>query len=732
MYNFQDLDIKVEYRSFVDNIVKDFFIPTLKCSKQYDRAVGFFSSSALIEISKGISGLVKNGGKMRLIASPKLSDTDIEAIEMGYKKRDKVITESLLNELKYDYNDIEKARMNILASLIANNNLEIKIAFTETDNSIGMYHEKLGIIRDLDDNLIVFTGSMNESSNAFKNNYETIDIFKSWTNDLNRVTAKKEAFERLWNNEEKNLKVCSFPELNREIIKRYKEGTMDLDVDEIEYCQQNKDEFDKKEVDINLPKIPKSIEFYNYQIEAIESWKKADFRGIFDMATGTGKTFTGLGALVKLYEYIAEEEDGKLACIIVCPFQHLVEQWVEDLKEFNIDPIIGYSASPQSDWKRMLKKSYMYQSMGVDSKKFVCFICTNATFTSEFVQEQIRKINCKKLLLVDEAHNFGAKYLSKLMTDDYDYRLALSATIERYGDEDGTGKLFDFFGEKCIEYTLERAINEGKLTEYKYYPIIVTLTNGEVEEYKELSLEISKCLRRNKRGKYELSERGKILVLKRARIIAGAENKIIALKEEISKYTNEKNMLVYCGATNTLKPDSDETSIESQDLRQIDVVTDLLGNKLNMKVAQFTSKEDIIQRKQLKDSFAEGDIQALIAIKCLDEGVNIPQIDKAFILASTTNPKEYIQRRGRVLRLSKGKEYAIIYDFITLLSDIDEINSLNDQEYNIAKKLAKNELKRADEFADLSKNFIEVDPILEKIKNEFNLLNFEFEEEYNE
>ncbi len=431
---------------------------------------------------------------------------------------------------------------------------------------------------------------------------------------------------------------------------------------------------------------------HDYQEQAIISWKENGFRGIFDMATGTGKTFTGLGALTTLSQAV----DNKLAVIIVCPYQHLVEQWVEDIVKFNIQPIIGYSSSSQKDWDKRLENAVRDQKLKVRNKEFFCFICTNKTYTSEFVQKQIFKIKSDILLMVDEAHNFGAPYLSCLLHEFYTYRLALSATIDRHNDEEGTEKLFSFFGDKCIEYSLDRAIEEKKLTPYKYYPVIITFTDEELETYNNLTYEMGKCIIKGKNGKNKLSSRGEKLALQRSRIVAGAKGKLAALEETIQPYLHDKHILVYCGATKGLEENQDYTSVDSEDIRQIDEVTDLLGNKLKMDVSQFTSKEDIEERAVLKREFSIGDtLQVLIAIKCLDEGVNIPKIKTAFILASTTNPKEYIQRRGRVLRLAEGKEYAEIYDFITLPYALEDTLSLTEAQLKRCKTLVKNELNES-------------------------------------
>jgi len=230
-----------------------------------------------------------------------------------------------------------------------------------------------------------------------------------------------------------------------------------------------------------------------------------------------------------------------------------------------------------------------------------------------------------------------------------------------------------------------------------------------------------------------LSEKGKILVLKRARLVAGITDKLTKLAECIKPYIEDKHILVYCGATNVLHADQDSSDTYRDDLRQIDAVTDLLGNCLNMRVSQFTSREDIAERERLKREFAAGDnLQALIAIKCLDEGVNIPAIKTAFILASTTNPREYIQRRGRVLRLSQGKEYAEIYDFIALPRPLGEVPSLTDEQVRRELRLVKNELARAEEFARVAMNMAEAEQVIGAIKEAYSINDFaiNIEEDY--
>ena len=731
--SFRDLNLNIEYRSSIAVISRDFYTPILKEAIYYDRAAGFFSSSSLIHIAEGFLPFVNRDGKMRLVASPILSQEDIEAIREGYKQREQVMMEAIRRELYEPKNFRESERLNLLASLVADERLDIKIALVEDNANYGIYHEKMGLFYDADGNVIAFSGSNNETYSGMDINYESFDVYRSWVNehDAERVDIKKIAFERIWRGEDSKVSTYILPEVKDEILRKYMRKKVD-------YLVYNPDDFKVDEepegieeisLEIYGARIPKDINLHPYQTEAIDIWQKNGFCGIFDMATGTGKTYTGLGAVARLSEAVSD----KLAVFIACPFQHLVEQWKEDIVRFGIDPIVGYGDIPAQQWKPKLADAVRNHKLGVRKREFFCFVTTNATFSSAYVQEQINKIRGDALFLVDEAHNFGAEYLRGLLSNKFNYRLALSATLDRHCDPEGTQALYDYFGEKCIEYSLEKAITEKKLTPYKYYPIIVSLSEEERLNYDILSRKIAKCVIIGKNGRYKLNSQGEKMALERARIVAGANSKISALEENIKPYQHDKHLLVYCGTARVLSSEQEKTGVDEEELRQIDVVTDLLGNKMQMSVSQFTSRESVEERAKLKEEFALGDtLQALIAIKCLDEGVNIPRIKTAFILASTTNPKEYIQRRGRVLRLAEGKEFAEIYDFITLPRPIDEVPSLTKEEMRRELTLVKNELCRAEEFARISMNKVSCMATIESIKEAYDLQSYvlEFKEEY--
>ena len=621
--------------------------------------------------------------------------------------------QAIIREMHEVKNPFEEKRLNILANLIADDVLDIKIAYIETRSSMSMYHEKMGIIADKEENTIAFSGSMNESQNALMNNYEVIDVWCSWKSEeqSNKVNGKNIAFTSIWNDTEPNIRIVDFPELKQEILDRYKRTAIRnysfLEIGEFEQPTEeiiNKSWFKKPD---NYPN------YFEYQLQAMNVWKEHGYRGIFDMATGTGKTLTALGAL----ELLCNELNNHIGIIIVCPYQHLIEQWVEDIMAYGVTPLICYSAY---DWKKQFKYALSDYACGATTN--FCIITTNDTLASMYFQNEVDKLSRNICIVVDEAHNFGAKRQLECMKDVYSYRLALSATLERRYDDYGTNKLFEFFGEKCINYTLEDAIGNDKLTPYYYYPIPVYFEEDELNEYNELTEKILKIFLNSKKESGKLPKIAEILLIKRAKLVSAARGKLKALYEIISKeYINDDHILVYCGATTIENSSYREGVADIDERRQIDIVVDMLGNDLGMRISKFTSEEDSKERKRIKVDFSEGDmLKVLVAIRCLDEGMNIPGIKTAFILASSTNPKEYIQRRGRVLRKAKGKQFAKIYDFITLPRNLDEeihTNKFLNSEYSLIRR----EYERMEDFAKLAENSSEIIKLKDKITTFYKL-----------
>lgn len=721
------LEIRAEYRTPRDSFARDFLVPALQESVIYKRAVGYFSSTALIEMSRGLGSLAKRGGKIQLVASPALSDEDVEAIRKGYKLRDEVLRDALYSQLRDPANDEEADRLNLLASLVADDVLDIRIALMENPDGFGIYHEKLAIFTDQDGDTVVGAGSMNETRSAFLANYETVDVFKSWSDPEGRVPIKESAFDAIWENNDPSVHVCDFLDLGEEIIKRYKRSEPDYNIDFRVAEELAEVTCAPSHNTIGTPRTPSYVNFYQYQKEAINNWVEKGYSGLFDMATGSGKTYTALGALVEAFRH----SSGALGVFIVCPYQHLVEQWVEDIEAFGINPIIAYSSSSQRDWETRLSNAIFDKRIGVPEKEFYCCVCTNATFNGDYIQDQLSQITGDALIVADEVHHMGATSYQKSLSEVFNYRLGLSATIERYRDPEGTAAIYTYFGEICINYTIEEAIEDGTLTEYKYFPVITHLNNQELTKYEALTKKFNKYFAQASDNKDSAaSKEAERIAQERARLVAGASNKISGLKEQINKYIKNTHILVYCGAAKILPEGEDFTEASEDDIRQIAAVDELLGLDLKMKISNFTSEETIGERKNIKAQFEKGNLQALVAIKCLDEGVNIPGIRTAFILASTTNPREYIQRRGRLLRRSEGKKYAEIYDFITLPRPLQDVYGMSEKEIRGDLSLIRNELKRASEFISSARNRSSAQAVIDEILAAYrlNVINLVWEE----
>lgn len=481
---FKDMKCKRMYRSDMnDNVALDFLVPLLENAKLYRRAVGYFSTTSLEMLSVGLAAMERNGGKIEVICSPKLSKEDIEAINLGYKTKEKAFVEALDVSLTNPIDEFAKERLNIVATLVANGVLNFKIAFMEDDNGINIYHEKFGIAYDEAGDRIAFSGSMNDSENGFENNFELITVFSDCNSAEQKeyVDEMESNFKRLLEDNTSKLKVIPFPKIIIDKLLAYRCGDIDYKVDEKQFGSGVNRL--KKNVFI---KIPDTIKLLDYQREAILNWKKQNFTGIYDMATGTGKTITALGSI----EYLATELDNNIAVYIICPYIHLITQWEEDLVKWGTNPILAYGQSKDKEWyKHLIDANKRFKLL---KKPYIC-ITTNDTFKSEKFQNIFKNFTSDEnvLLVVDEAHNVGSKGMVECLNENIKYRLALSATIERHRDKSGTDAIFRYFKDRCIEYPLERAIEEGNLCQYEYHIIYSFLSDEELSEYIRITKEMS-------------------------------------------------------------------------------------------------------------------------------------------------------------------------------------------------------------------------------------------------
>jgi len=700
----KDLSIRDEYRSDSCNIIEDFYVPCLERATRYDRAVGFFSSSSMASVSQGLTAFIRSGGQMRLVTSPKLSQDDIEAIVQGLKQRDEVISAALMRELAVELPKILQDRLQALSWLLSQGLLEIKLAVPRTLRKLGLYHEKLGIFADQDGHLVAFAGSANESASALIDNFECLEVYCSWDQGVRqRALRKAEHFHNLWVNQTQNVEVVAFPEaVAQKLIDRYcpdqsptqepkaagTEGTYHL-------------------IPSGIPRLPKHLTLRPYQQEAVNNWFKNEGRGTLKMATGSGKTITALAIAAELYQKCQAQNKPLQALLIVCPYRHLVTQWAEEARKFGLQPILAFDKV--QTWQKELQSQLMDVSLG--SRPFVSVITTNATLMRDTLQSQLAFFPQWTLVIGDEAHNLGAKRLEQSLPDNNpSLRLALSATPERYFDEEGTEKLFEYFGSVIQpEFTLKDAIASGALTPYTYHPLLIELTEAEIEVYADLTAKIGRALAIGKGSETDEAMLSALLV-KRARLVGSAANKLTALQELMADRTRTRHTLFYCGDGSV----EDEVSEES--LRQLEAVMRLLQEDIGYRVQPYTAETRLEEREELRYQFESGLLQGLVAIRCLDEGVDIPAIQTAVIMASSSNPRQFVQRRGRILRRSQGKERAELFDMIVVPPD------LGGELFEVEKKLLKSELKRFAEFADLALNRAQAREALLPLQRKYDLL----------
>ena len=711
----RELKIQEGYRSSSGNIVDEFYLPVLSESVEYSRAVGYFNSSSLAKAAKGITAFIENGGKMKLIASPQLDEKDIEAIKKGYADRENVIKEAVMRELSKVNNEIVQKRLEFLAWLVAEKLLDIRFALVE--NYHGIYHEKLGVLTDKKGNKIAFGGSSNETLGGIYSNFESIDVFRSWIEaEENRVKTKIQYFNDLWENKTNKLEIIEFSEAaKREIFEKFKINLQPLlDPESSEYNSSESSQVQSEgEGDYEYTiGIPGYIQLRDYQKKAITSWFKNKSRGLLNLATGNGKTIKALSSSTPLIEQILKNDDQPLTIVVVCPYRHLVTQWDENAREFGYRPIKCFES--RRTWNKKFNSAISNVNAEVKDDLFV--ITTNSTFSGNEFQRLLSNLNQPLLFIVDEVHNLGSKKMRNQLPKYAEFRLGLSATPERWYDEGGTKGLYEYFGKPVFEYGLKKAIEENHLTPYNYYPITVPLTDDELYEYLRISERITYLMADDEHDINDENGPLKILLLKRARITATAQNKLEYLKNELldNNLTKSSHNLIYCG-TGRVEMETEE---EEEEIKQIKAATRLLGNKLGMLNSAYVAETDTAKRKNLLKNFANGDIQALVAIRCLDEGVDVPATRRAFILASSTNPRQFIQRRGRVLRKHEGKKLAEIWDFIV----IPPVDAIQGSSFNYERKLIEKELKRVIEFTKLARNGAQADRMLLDLKKQYNLL----------
>ncbi|MBL7197066.1 MAG: DEAD/DEAH box helicase family protein [Candidatus Omnitrophica bacterium] len=687
-----DLDLKAVYDSTEHDLVKDLIIPLLENSFRYDRGVGFFSSGWLKMACEGINKFAENAGKARIIMSPIISENDWQAIKMGNKaKQDDVLYKVLLNSVVNLEKSLQENPLNALAWLIADDIMKIKFAIPKGRLEGGDFHDKFAIFEDINGNKVAIHGSYNDTIHASLNG-ESFSVFKSWdTGQVEYVESHDKRFLSIWGNKNDLFHIYDIPSAIRDKIIRYRSKERPY------MLHSSKKETKDKSATILSKKEELKIELRDYQKEAIRKWKETNYTGILEMATGTGKTITALACASEVYE-----SNGSLALIVIVPYIHLIDQWQKEMQKFNFFPVL--CSSGHGDWYSNLQLKIQDYNLGF--RKIFCCITTHITASKDRFQNLISQISRKpRMAIYDEVHSLGATVLRNALSANIEHRLGLSATPQRWFDSHGTKLLMKYFKGTCFSFSLEQAIGKF-LVPYKYIPHIIEMSDDEFYEYCKLSMSINKLF--YKEQNVEDNPYLQTLMRERAKLINNAEKKReifkLVVEEELKQSKNLGqpflHALFYCpigGHQEVLKTVA----------------------RMGIKAREFIYQVNNKERQNILKQFERGDIQALVAMKCLDEGIDLPATKFAIILASTTNPREFIQRRGRILRKFEGKSRAIIHDFV-VVPPFSKFNS-EENEDNV-KSILKREMPRFAEFTSAAENEFDARAIIRPILEKFHVV----------
>lgn len=694
----KEAGLKFSYSSENSSIVKDFYVPALKNGTGYDRAVGFFSSSSLSVAARGLAPLLESGGVMRLIIGYPVSSEDFDAIKqgIGISKHLNLIEHSAKDFFDNMQDNLECRRFDALSFLVASHRLQIRFAFRPR----GMYHEKIGIIRDTDNFRVAFIGSANETENALNDNLnsESINAYFSWDETIYKYYGIdiEERFEKLWRDEQPVTKTIP---ASHEFISKLADYHAGKDIKYIIselYKLEKQDRDDLENQHYHLPKLPNFIgrnkyKLRDHQKKALESWSENKYRGILKLATGSGKTVTALHACTKLS--INEHFIRGICVVVAVPYQGLAEQWYEEMRSFNIYALLCYKA--QDIWLQELKNKVSKFNLAT-SKTFMAIIVVNNTLKKSIFFNEINKIHSDRILFIsDECHNHANKNLISILPKA-SLRLGLSATPWTENETEKQEILTSYYGKIVAEYGLREAIADEVLCPYDYFPVMCEMNNEEAENYEDLSISIAKMEAIKENGGPVNEEALMHLYLKRTRLLGNLKSKLNALDCIIKKNGVQSHTLFYCGEGGS------EGEFDDNE-KSIDEVSKIL-HKRGWRTSKFTSEQSLALRRDIMESFKNANIDALVSKRVLDEGIDIPACSQAFLIASTRNERQYIQRRGRVLRRAPNKEKAQIFDFVVS----PPVNLKNKSCFNI---MMKQEMLRAEEFSRLSLN----KPLLESV-----------------
>ena len=732
-----------------------FFSEALCNSVQFDLKLGFFSSSAINTLSDSFAAFLYNGGRMRLIINDILSEEDKDAIMVGESDASiPFFNLQNIGDIKKTLSERDCHFFECLAWLIRNERIEFKIIAPK--NGMGIAHSKCGVVFD-GLNKVAFDGSCNFSRTALIANIESLTAFCDWDGkgDVYKIEDIAQDFENTFAGHDNTVTYLDANKVKSAITEHFLSKDMkELLDDERRIVKQRLQEGSALPDSIcrvllrasnkvnniieqlsttNVGKISDTEEPRypfgkprEYQEQAYENWKANKQKGLFAMATGTGKTLAALNCLLQIYQKFQFYK-----AVILVPTITLVDQWEKECEKFHFSNIVKVS-SKNHNWKDEIDNIKSKEELNLSGKEpSYIIIATYASFARENTFRELVGFNkkaCKQILLIaDEAHNMGAgRILDRLGGVKFLRRIGLSATPERQFDERGNREVMHFFGAEehyTFEFSMQDAIdhNPPYLCRYYYYPHIVRLADDEMSEYMKISLKLAKLYNYDKNTFPQGDEILMRLLLKRKRIVHKARNKKEVFRSILNERYEEKGNLKY---TLVYVPEGSRTDDKNADMFDgndslpDDAETDQLIDdytQIVREVSETTTVKKFVagmkRRNEILSDFATGKLEVLTSMKCLDEGVDVPRSELAIFCASTGNPRQFIQRRGRILRLHPDKRYSYIHDLVV----VPEVNSAADN-YKMERNLLLGEIRRVRDFARLSENadyaYNELDQVL--------------------
>lgn len=709
-----------KYSSDSDHIPLEFYEKVFPIAKKIDLLLGYFSSNAFKVLSYSFAEFIFNGGEIRIVTNHILSNKDKSNLieNTSIDNEDKIVDVfGDLEQLARELGDYGFHFFDCLKYLLKTKRLQIlPVKF----NGVDLAHCKKMILYDGQD-FISTDGSINFTLSALTKNSESFEVNAPWMGEIfnQRTILEKENFEKIFSKSHPNYEYLNVDQIEGIIFSLGRDKNIqDLLDDSVtlasnhfdekvnEILERKKERFDLIIEEIqNTPKFPFD-EPREYQKEAYLNWVNNDYQGLFAMATGTGKTITSLNCIVNEYNI-----SNTYNFIVLVPTISLANQWENEVvHKFNFNNTTVCSS--KSDWEPIVQqygKNFLY-----GSEDSFCIITTYATYRGKKFQRIINHYFKKHLdkitLIADEAHTFGAPKLLEVLPQGISRRIALSATPERMYDNVGQQKLMEYFNSFPPNYTysynMKKAIDDGILCRYYYFPKFVDLVEEELSEYKRLTKQLYKYID-SKTGRYKDLPEVSNLLIRRKSIIHKAKNKKDCLVEIVDDIGPDKFKYAFVYVPEGIEVDYseyDENRISEESNRIIDSYSELLHLKYGLRLRKFLGETN--DRDNILDQFEAGKLDALLAMKCLDEGVDVPRAEYAIFCSSTGNPRQYIQRRGRILRSHPEKDFAHIYDMI--VKPPVDITITDEKAQNAERGIFEGELRRLINFAALSENKLEI------------------------